>query len=196
MFLPFSKRAKAWEPVALELRRLVTTSLSDSLDPWLLAPKVGLRVVDGSTAFDCLDPADRLHVLGDGSRDWSGGVYPEPLPDGTRLCILNPRHSARRCRITLMEEVVHAHLKHKPTTLVLSAEGMSVRDYDPQQEGDAYGIGAAALLPWSPFFNALNNGVGVNDLAEAYDVTPQLIEYRIKITGAFALYRARQRKRA
>ena len=95
-----------------------------------------------------------------------------------------------------MEEIVHTHLKHKPTKLIIVADGIQIRDYDKRQEEEAYGIGAAALLPWQPFFTALNGGRTIVELAEQHDLTPYLIEYRIKITGAHRLYQARQRQKA
>jgi hypothetical protein len=125
---------------------------------------------------------------------WSGGVYPELLPDGTKLCMLNPLQSPGRSRITLTEEICHCYFGHQPTAFVVNAQGLLVRDFNKKQEEEAYGVGAAVLLPWNLFFPLLNKGTGVEDLAEGFDVTTQLVEYRIKITGASALYRSRQLK--
>ena len=72
-------------------------------------------------------------------------------------------------------------------------DGLRMRGYDKKQEHEACGVGAAALLPWTVFFPAINRGMAVDELAEQFEVSPQLVEYRIKITGAHALYRARQR---
>ena len=194
MFLPFSDRGKAWEPQALHLRHLAGAEPADLLDPWQLAAKVGLTVLDGQAVMNALSRGDQLHLLGRGRWSWSGGIYPPSLPDGTYLCILNPAHPRRRSKITLMEEITHTRLGHRPSKLVLVADGIQVRDYDKRQEEEAYGIGAAALLPWQTFFPAINAGGTIEDLADQYDVTPHLIEYRIKITGAFRLYQARRRE--
>jgi hypothetical protein len=196
MFLPFSKRGQAWEPIGLELRRLLQLRSDDRLDPWALAPLVGLHVADAATAFSCLGTVDRVHLLGPGRAKWSGGVYPQPLPDGKLLCILNPTHSARRNKITLMEEIVHAHRAHRPSSLVFEDDGLRFRDYDAGHEEEAYGVGAAALLPWQTFFKAVNVGAKIDDLAETYDVTPDLVLYRIKITGLYAVFRKRQQRGA
>jgi Bacterial regulatory proteins, gntR family/IrrE N-terminal-like domain len=64
-----------------------------------------------------------------------------------------------------------------------------------KQEHEAYGVGAAALLPRAAFFPAINRGMAVHELVEQFEISPQFVEYRIKITGAHALYRARQRAR-
>jgi len=193
-YLPFSTRAQGWEPKALELRRLAGVGPTDLLDPWKLAPKLGLAVLDINDAINNLNSDERNHLLGLGRKSWSGGVYPKPLPNGDHLCILNPTHSPRRNKITLMEEISHIHLKHIPSALKPISDGIKVRDYHVTQEQDAYGVGAAALLPWRTFFLAVNAGRTIEELAENYEVTTSLIEYRLKITAAFRVYQARQRK--
>jgi hypothetical protein len=195
MLLPFTKRGREWEPISLDLRRLLKLGINDSLDPWLLAPKVGLRVVDGTAVIAALDGVHRAHLCGDGRDCWSGGVYPTPLPDGTHVCILNPHHSHRRNKITLMEEIVHMHRGHRPSGLAFNEDTVRIRRYDADQEDEAYGVGAAALLPWLPLFRKVNAGIAASQLSQEYDVTEALIVYRIKITGAYNVYRARQRQK-
>jgi hypothetical protein len=92
-----------------------------------------------------------------------------------------------------MEEIVHKHRNHVPTGLREVMTGLRARTYDQAQEAEAYGVGAAALLPWSTFYHMLAAGTPVVDIAENYDVTTPLVEYRIKITGATNLYRNRCR---
>ena len=196
MMEPFSKRARPWERHALKLRCLAGATDGLLLDPWQLAPKVGLTVIDGDTALACLDDAERQHLDGPASRSWSGGVLPVTLPDGSRICILNPRHRGRRNKITLMEEITHNYLKHKPTTITLRAGTVEVRDYDAGQEAEAYGVGAAALIPWPQLFRMLNHGSNVPSIAEAFEVSDELATYRIKITGAYRLFLARQQRSA
>lgn len=190
--LPFSNRAKPWEYKGKELRRLAEVDEDELLDPHQLAARVGLRVVEASFAMQLLPQEKMAYLLQHASDSWSGGVYPKRLQDGTRICILNPQHARRRNRITLMEEVSHIHLGHVPTTLTCVADGHHIRDYDQDQEGEAYGVGAAALIPWSTFFRMVNAGSTIPELAEAYDVTTELIGYRLKITAAYNLYRSRQ----
>jgi len=54
-------------------------------------------------------------------------------------------------------------------------------------------VGAATLIPWSTLFRSVNEGQTISALSEYYDVTTHLVEYRIKITGAYRLYSSRQR---
>jgi IrrE N-terminal-like domain len=67
------------------------------------------------------------------------------------------------------------------------------REYNKAQEEEAYGVGAAALLPWEVFFRAIDSGRTIDQLAETHNLSEQLIQYRIQITGAYKLYQARQR---
>jgi hypothetical protein len=107
VFAPFSEQRDS-------LRRMAGASLAERLDPWQLAPKVGLRVVNLADVLITLDKTERIHLLRTAERSWSGGVYPRCLPDGSRVCILNPNHSRRRQKVTLMEKVTHVHLRHEP----------------------------------------------------------------------------------
>ena len=196
MLMPFSDRSKPWETDALSLRSLVGLSVGELLDPWKLAPKVGLRVMDLAVVLRNLNREEQLHLLRTAERTWSGGVYPRALPDGSRVCVLNSSHSYKRRKITLMEEISHIYLKHAPSALVTTAGDVQVREYVEAQEKQAYGVGAAALIPWETLFPALDRGVPVHELAETYNVTSELVTYRIKITGAYRLYEARQRRQA
>jgi hypothetical protein len=194
VLLPFSQRAKSWEPKALELRRLAGIGSCDLLDPWSLAPKVGLLVVDADDRLlQALGDAQRLQLLGAGGGKWSGGVLPIALPDGMRICILNPTHTRERHKSTLMEEIAHAYLAHEPTKLIFDGESLRARDFIKAQEEEAFGIGAAALLPWESFFHRVNEGKTRSKIAQEYDVSEELVRYRIQICGAYRLYQARQR---
>lgn len=40
-------------------------------------------------------------------------------------------------------------LRHSPTGLVRSVDGLCMRSYDKAQEEEAFGVGAATLIPWN-----------------------------------------------
>src|SRR5579862_5217235 len=89
MFSPFSKQAKKWEPHAQKLRLMAECGPNDLLDPYQLAPKLQLAVMDGDEVFRLLPAELQSYLRYNASDHWSGGVLPHPLPDGTFLCILN-----------------------------------------------------------------------------------------------------------
>jgi hypothetical protein len=178
----------------MELRLLSGVKPDSLIDPAVLAERVGLCLVDATAVLEGFSPADRNHLLVTASDSWSGGVYPNPLPNGKLICILNPNHHRRRNRITLMEEVVHIHRRHKPSGLRDVMPGLRVREYHKDLETEAYGVGAAALLPWEQLYHKLNAGTPIEELAEAFDVTEALVQYRINVTGATNLYRERRKR--
>jgi len=94
-----------------------------------------------------------------------------------------------------MEEIAHIHLGHSPCGLLRSDDGLRMRSYDKQQEQDAYGVGAAALIPWGALFPPINKGASIEELAERYELSEELVRCRIQITGAHTLYKSRQRAR-
>jgi hypothetical protein len=94
-----------------------------------------------------------------------------------------------------MEEIAHVFLRHNPTTVRDIGGGLSSRDFLKSQEEEAYGVGAAALVPWTTFFHDLNAGMSVEETAAKYTVSTALVVYRINVTGAFNLHRSRQRTR-
>lgn len=193
MFLPFTEQAREWEPLAQELRRVVNAREPDILDPWVLARELGLYVPDALQIIHSLPNGHAPHLLGLGKNMWSGGVYPTPLSDGTLICLLNPLQSHLRHKSTLMEEVSHVYLDHETSKVQYLADGLRFRDYDKNQETQAFGVGAAALLPWKRFFMSINQGNTIQQVAEEFQVTEPLVAYRVKITGASRTYNARQR---
>jgi hypothetical protein len=146
-FVPFSEKSRLWEPVALELRKRAPRPARDSLafDPWQLAPVVGLHVMQCS--FQGLTEEEVNYLASHASNDWSGGVYAATLPDGARICMLNPLHGHRRNKVTLMEEISHCFLGHTPTRLVTNGNGR-IRDFEKRQEEEAlrYRSGRAPAL--------------------------------------------------
>ena len=103
-----------------------------------------------------------------------------------KLVILNPNHGPARTKATLMEEICHVFLAHQPNRLsvVTKDEKGKVmnRDYRRTDEEEAYGVGAAALVPYAALKRLLLQGKGVRDIAAHFRVSRELVEYRLKVT--------------
>src|SRR5205814_9515119 len=155
MLLPPTEKRKQFELRALCLRDFAGVAPDQALDPFELASFARLMVVD-LDQIEGLSPESRSHLLGKGSNEWSGGASSQPLPNGWRIVILNPAHGIQRNRATLMEEVSHVFLGHKPNRLAVVGRNPTVRegaktlarDYNAADEEAAYAIGAAALIPY------------------------------------------------
>ena len=119
------------------------------LDPFQLAKYAKLLVVPYEAIEPSLTEETKKHLIGEGKDMWSGGAASQPMPDGRKLIILNPTHGRNRHRRTLMEEVCHVFLGHRPSRLAIKRKdkhGNTIaRDYNHDIEEEAYSTGARAV---------------------------------------------------
>jgi hypothetical protein len=196
--LPPTEKRKQFELRALALRDFAGVQPDEALDPFALAEFARLLVVDFNQVKD-LSAESREHLLGDGMNDWSGGACSRPLPNGWRIVILNPAHGIQRNRATLMEEISHVFLGHRPNRLaVVMSEPPAVaggqskiltRDYNKSDEEEAYAVGAAALVPYAALRRLVFAGRTAEEIARRFRVSTPLAVYRIKVTHLWAAYK-------
>ncbi len=186
---PPSKKARRYEQQAQQLRTLTGVTAEQPLNPYRLAQRARIHVITPEELAG-LSVEARQQLLINDPDAWSGGTI-GPLPDGWRLVILNPRHSDRRNVATLMEEVCHVFLNHTPTRINTAAGNGSIsfRDYNEEDEEAAYAVGAAALIPYQMLRPAVEQGLKAEQIAGRYGVSTELVEYRIKVTGLWPIYK-------
>ena len=199
--LPPSRKGREYELRALGLRDFAgLKSPRQWLDPFALARYAKLLVADFEQVAPLLSDAAREHLLGDGNDDWSGGACSQTLPDGTKLIILNPTHGVNRQNATLMEEISHVFLGHKPSRLSIAnkAEDGTVRarDYNAEIEEQAYSVGASALVPFEGLREMVMEGKSSREIARHYKVSRQLVEFRTKTTHLWKVYLHEQASRS
>ena len=171
----------AWvERRGQQLRRRLALSPLAVLDPCELAQRMGVCVLSPNDILG-LDPSDLHHLLVENRDGWSAGSI--RLPNGRVLILLNPTHPETRKRATLMEELAHVHLDHKPSELILLDGGIAVRSFKKSQETEAYWVGAAALLPRAVLQDAATSGIGRAALARQRGVSQDLVSFREKMAG-------------
>ena len=211
--LPPTEKRKQNELRALALRDFAGVREHDPLDPFALARFARLMVVDFDQVKG-LSPESRAHLLGPAAEEWSGGACSRPLPNGWRIVILNPAHGIHRNRATLMEEISHVFLGHKPNRLAIvdrnptvregatnrlggnptvregaTTHAAAARDYNKLDEEAAYAVGAAALVPYQSLRQLVFERCTVDQIARKFRVSRQLVEYRIKVTHLWADYK-------
>jgi hypothetical protein len=203
--LPPTEKRKQYELRALGLRDFAGVAGDQPLDPFALARFAKLMVVDFER-IEGLSGEARAHLLGAAANEWSGGACSQPLPNGWRLVILNPAHGIHRNRATLMEEIAHVFLGHKPSRLATitddhgrgrsfesarqSGSRVLAREYNKSDEEAAYAVGAAALVPYGALCRLVREDRTSNEIARHFRVSRQLAEYRIKVTHLWAEYKA------
>lgn len=189
---PPTQKGRHYEIRAQGLREFAGLKIDDQrLDPFELARTANLLVVSFDQV-EHLSDETKAHLVGVGKDSWSGGAASHVLPDGRKLIILNPTHGKNRHRATLMEEVCHVFLGHKPSRLAIEKKdrqgNIVARDYNPEIEEEAYSTGAAALVPYRGLKKMAENGKTIAEMARHYAVSRALIEYRLKVSRLWELY--------
>ncbi len=163
------------------------------LNPFELARYAKLLVASFEQIEPFLTEETRAHLLGNGKDKWSGGACSQTLHDGRKLIILNPTHGSNRQNATLMEEISHVFLGHKPSKLAVKTynkDGNPIaREYQAEVEEEAYSVGAAALVPFSALRRMINQGKTSREIARHFKVSRELVEFRLKVTRLWETYK-------
>lgn len=167
---------RSYERKALQIREFAGIGLSDKLNPFALAQSINVRVL---YLGDLIGLPDELRARLDVVDGWSGGAT-QALEDGSHIVILNKNHSMGRQAATLMEEVSHILLGHKPSSIDSDQEGGRSYNFDIEEE--AYSVGTAALVPYHCLKDLLIAGLSARKIASRYGVTPSLVVYRARVT--------------
>ena len=191
--LPPTQKGRHHEIRAKGLREFAGLQRDDQrLDPFELARLAKLLVAPYDAIEPLLSEETKAHLIGDGKNAWSGGAASQTLPNGQKLIILNPTHSKTRQHATLMEEVCHLFLGHKPSRLAIKNKNKNgetiARDYNEAIEEEAYSTGTAALVPYTALKRMVGDGKTVNEIARHFDVSRALVEFRIKVSRLWELY--------
>jgi hypothetical protein len=195
--LPSGEKWRNFELKALGLRDFARVRPDQPLNPFDLARFANLIVVRFDEVAGLSENA-REHLLGSASEKWSGGAC--TLPNGMKLVILNPTHGRSRTNATLMEEICHVFLAHQPNRLSIVTRDergkVMNRDYRKADEEEAYAVGAAALVPYGSLKKLLIQGKTSTEIALHFRVSPELVEYRMKVTHLWREYKDLSRKGA
>jgi hypothetical protein len=195
--LPPTQKGRHHEIRAAGLREFAGLRRPEQpLDPFQLAKYAKLLVVPYDVVEPLLSDETKKHLIGGGKDMWSGGAASQPLPDGRKLIILNPTHGPTRHKATLMEEVCHVFLGHKPSRLQIKRRdkkgNIVARDYNHDIEEEAYSTGAAALVPYLAIKRYVDEGKSSAEIARHFGVSRALVEFRIKISKLWDTYKQRQ----
>lgn len=134
----------------------------------------------------------RLHTEQLGA--WSAGTI--VLPDGRIVVVYNPivydsgamltpqqaQHDGRT-RSDVGHELAHLVLGHDLREVQRIGE-RSFFTCDPEQEQQATWLAGAPLLPRPLLLRELRRDTSESDIAARYEVTPQMIPFRLNTTGA------------
>lgn len=194
--MPPTRKGRDYEIKALGLRDFAGLKREDErLDPFVLAHYAKLLVASFEQIEPFLSEESKAHLLVGGKDAWSGGACSQVLPDGKKLIILNPTHGENRQNATLMEEICHVFLGHKPSRLAIENQNkqgkLIARDYHQEIEEEAYSVGAAALVPYAALRKMVERGKTSREIAKHFNVSRELVEYRMKVSRLWEEYKTK-----
>lgn len=106
--------------------------------------------------------------------------------------IVNTAHPLGRQSNTLMHEWAHIHLKHSPKRVDVTPDGvLLISDYEKGDEDEADWLAAAMLVPRDGLLALLRRGMNIEDLADTFCVSKELVQWRIRMTGVGKQIRVR-----
>lgn len=191
MFTPKTKKGgdyppnpKQWpiERNGITFRSHHGISPSDPLKPLELVLRLpGVRLLRRADLIESFT-ADAIQTLYEARKDvWS--AFTLNLNGSGHLIVFNDTHPVTRQHATLMEEIFHIQLKHKPSEIdVCPVTGLMKRKYNAAVETEAYGSAAAALAPYSVLRALLEAGKEVSEIADQFEVSQDLIRFRLRVT--------------
>jgi IrrE N-terminal-like domain len=181
---PVAAERRSLEREAAAVRWRLGLAPLDRLDPVELAAAVPARVFYPDDFGDAL-LAQRLRRV-----PWDGLSFTIP-GDETLIVVLNPDRPATRRTATLLEELAHALLGHRPSRLEPEKEtGVLRRSYDAGQEREAFELGAALLLPRELLAAELRARRPVAAIARRHGCSEALVLFRIRRLGLSRRYDA------
>lgn len=164
------------ERIAQQARSRIGLDQLAVLDPNLLVGELGARVFH---LRDLIDDERRLARARQIAVDGAASRHPET---GEPLILLNCGKPRRRRLTTLMEELAHLLLNHRPNQIARDpALGIVRRSYDSAQEEEAYDLGAALLLPKERLQRDVKElSLSVHEIARVHNCSEDLVKYRIR----------------
>lgn len=110
--------------------------------------------------------------------------------EGVRIIIHNPYHTTARQQSDLMHELAHIICEHNhPVVTHYEPLPIGMRNYDLQQEEEANWLGSTLLLATPGLLWAKKNGMTVDKIAEHFNASAEMVNYRLNITGINKRYR-------
>jgi Zn-dependent peptidase ImmA (M78 family) len=184
---------KTWcENAAGGYRRDLNLPRHSALDPRLLALHINV-IIWKTIEVPGLDPKVLNHLTKVDAESWSAVTLRLPTAN---LIVINDAHVIGRQNNSLAHELAHIILKHEPSQVFVTADGvMMMADYNKTNEDEADCLAGTLLVPREALLNLLDRGYSDEQLAEFFGVTTDLVRMRKNLTGV-NIQRSRRGARA
>lgn len=164
-----------------DVRRKLSLSKYAPFDPFAYADLLGIPCTPVSTLPGCSQET-LIHVAGEGRKDFSAvTVY-----RGTRsIIVYNDNNSTERQSSDVSHELAHITLEHEPRP-VLAEGGCRAWDGEQaEQEEEAAWLSGAFLVPANIALAIVRQGIALEEAAQFYGVSVEMMRYRLNVSGAY-----------
>lgn len=166
--------------LAGEVRRDFSLSDGQPFDPWAWSSEHGIPFI--SLRDFVADEAAMRHFLHEKPQVWSAAL----LRDGRRhFVIYNPERSRERTRSDLTHEVAHFEAEHELSPSWTNDGGCGATSRT--QEREAAELAGALLVPAARARAAAIQGVDPGVVAARYQVSVEMAEWRMKMSGGYTI---------
>ena len=161
---------------SIELREELGLRDRDELPMELLANRLGAELRSAADLID-ISRLERIDALQPGA--FSACTF--EIGD-RRVIVWNPLSTAARTQSDIAHELSHLELKHKVQE-VKTVGDLTFFGCDPDEEQEANWQAGCFLLPRPLLVAELRAGNTVAGIAERYNVSLQMAQYRVRATG-------------
>lgn len=161
---------------SIELREELGLRDRDELPMELLANRLGAELRSAADLID-ISRLERIDALQPGA--FSACTF--EIGD-RRVIVWNPLSTAARTQSDIAHELSHLDLKHKVQE-VKTVGALTFFGCDPDEEQEANWQAGCFLLPRPLLVAELRAGNTVAGIAERYNVSLQMAQYRVRATG-------------
>jgi hypothetical protein len=168
------------ERLALQHRTAFGIAPTDRLNPISFLRARGL-IVWNPKDIPGIDPHHLQQLMVAGKDEWDGMTIKE---NGQIAIIINSSDAETRQANTLMHEWAHIELRHKPNRADRSEGGiLLLSDYPAGIEEEADWLSGCMLAPRDGLLAHCRSGLNTTQIAAHYGISPQLANWRIRMTG-------------
>lgn len=171
---------KICEDRAIRLRQELSFSASAPLDPYVLAEKLKIKVLNPEQ-INGLPQEDLNVLLKEDPDSWSAVTV---CMAENYLVILNSAHSGGRPASDLMHELSHILIGHKPSRIDLTDDGLLILNtYSQDQEEEANWLSGCLLLPREALLLIKRKKMAAYAVRQAYGVSEDMLNFRLNVSG-------------
>jgi Zn-dependent peptidase ImmA (M78 family) len=177
----FERGFKAWcERTAVATRLELQLEPRAPLGARALAQHLGVELITPHDLSE-LSESDLRQLMHTDRIGWSAVSF--TIDDRTTV-IYNSTNSRGRQSSDIMHEIAHILRQHEPTQIILSdTTPFAMRSFDSKQEDEANWLGWTLLLPRPALEHCADLDLSVDQIAERYEVSEQLVNFRRRMTG-------------